>query len=125
MGFRVWGLGYGVEGLGFRAWGLGLFFESAPGDNPKGKGSGALFIQCFRSRAHVQESRRWVYDLCRGAVQESRGTSLEAVTHRYAPFPESTERWHNWICVKLSGRIQGIVHEDIRCLGCVGSIEQA
>ena len=43
MGFRVWGLGYGVEGLGFRAWGLGLFFESAPGDNPKGKGSGALF----------------------------------------------------------------------------------
>ena len=24
LGFRVWGLGFGVLGLGFRVWGLGL-----------------------------------------------------------------------------------------------------
>ena len=24
LGFRAWGLGFGVEGLGFRVWGLGF-----------------------------------------------------------------------------------------------------
>ena len=27
MGFRVWDLGCGVQGLGFRAWGLGFRFQ--------------------------------------------------------------------------------------------------
>ena len=31
LGFRIWGLGFGVEGLGFRVWGLGLVQLREPG----------------------------------------------------------------------------------------------
>ena len=53
MGFRIWGLGFGIKGLGFRIWGLGLGIKGL-GFRIWGLGfavewriSGSILRQCY------------------------------------------------------------------------------